>query len=85
MKTNKPYVKKYDGTKLLNPITKKRPYLHANQSVRDVKQSTKPTKNNKKGIRLIVTNIGKGVFVKYKVIRQFIGSKAIVHFHLCNN
>lgn len=25
---NKPYVKKYDGNKLINPISKDKPYLH---------------------------------------------------------
>ena len=37
-----------------------------------IKESTKNPKNNKKGIRLVVTNLGKGVFSKTEVTRQYI-------------
>ena len=66
---NTPYVKKYDGTKLLNPITKENPYLHEYPTVREEESQNKAVVNNKKGIRLVVTNLGKGVFMKTKIIR----------------
>lgn len=82
---NKPYVKEYDSKGIItNPITKEKPYLHFHNSVSKVKKDFKPTKNNKKGIRLIVTHIGGNIFTKYKQIRQRISnkreSKTITHF-----
>lgn len=72
---NKPYVKLYrtddDGYKtLINPITKDRPYISF-----PTKRKSKNASNNKKGIRLVVLNVGKGVFVKYEVKEQFIAIK----------
>lgn len=38
---NIPYVKKYRGTRLLNPITKKKPYLHRDKTMRTIKKESK--------------------------------------------
>ena len=72
---NKPYVKLYrvddSGHEILiNPITKANPYIHFPRV-----PSAKKTSNNKKGIHLIITNIGKGVFTKYRGYQQLIKIK----------
>jgi hypothetical protein len=84
---NTPYVKKYGNNGLVaNPITKQNPYLHQHENTIDVRNSMKNSKNNKKGIRLVVRNLGKGVFAKYKVVTQFFqkpnfkGKKQINHY-----
>ena len=84
---NKPYVKQYDSIgNLLNPITKEQPYLHQFDSTLSKRRLLKTPKNNKKGIRLIVTYIAKGIFTKYKVVCQKFseankkGKKEINHY-----
>lgn len=72
---NKPYVKLYvtekDGHKtLINPITKDRPYIHFPKA-----PNPKQSSNNKKGIKLLIVNIGKGVFAKYEGYDQLIPIK----------
>jgi hypothetical protein len=85
---NQPYVKQYKDVEksytkkgetvkftvkeLSNPITKDKPYLHSDFSTGAKKAMKKESKNNKKGIRLVVTNVGKGVFTKYKLHKQLI-------------
>ena len=68
---NIPYVKEYDKEKILtNPITKEDPYMHKFMSVPRIKRARKKIVNNKKGVRVIITDLGKGVFTKYKVTTQ---------------
>ena len=70
---NVPYVKQYNDKKeLLNPITKDNPYLTNGPTTSQQNREFKRPRNNKKGIRLIVTNIGKGQFVKTIVKQQII-------------
>ena len=65
-KPNTPYQKIMDDDELLNPITKERPYFSISVNRRELKRRLRLStlKNNKKGTRLIVTNINKGVFMK---------------------
>ena len=73
---NKPYTKEYKNVGginfLQNPITKDKPYLTQYPTVRQLKKSFTTThpKNNKKGIRLVITKLGKGVFIKTRVFKQ---------------
>ncbi len=83
---NTPYRKQYDENGILtNPITKIKSYLHPfpNRRVRKAMVKNNFPKNNKKGIRLIVTPIinseGKREFVKTYVSLQKIGNKTIQH------
>ncbi len=70
---NKPYVKIWNDKKeLTNPITKNKPYIHLHESQSIKKRNLKNVTNNKKGIRLIVTQIEKGVFIVYKITKQLI-------------
>jgi len=59
---NTPYVKKYDGKVLTNPITKEKPYI--NFRGRD---SSPEGSSNTKSVKLVITNLGKGLFCKSKV------------------
>lgn len=77
MPTNIPYKKIYnDEGELANPITKADPYLtpflNRRQKKALIRQATRHPKNNKKGIRLIVTPFAKGKFVKTHIEKQFI-------------
>lgn len=70
MYKNKPYVKEMDGDKCLNPITKENPYRTF------LKQpKRKSVKNNKKGVRLLIMNVGRGVFAKYFIREQTVFDK----------
>lgn len=81
---NVPYIKQYDSNGICtNPIEKSYPSnIFPNRSSRRhlALRSTKHPTNNKKGIRLVVTNIGKGQFVKYTMNTQVIGKKRIIHY-----
>lgn len=93
---NIPYVKQYNDQKeLLNPITKDKPYLTNGPTTSQQKREFKSPRNNKKGIRLITTNIGKGQFVKTRVTQQIIEEglnkkdrktprKVLTHYHGLN-
>ncbi len=82
---NTPYERIMDGDKLLNPIEKGKPYLSVGLNRRTRRAGVSNTlKNNKRGIRLIITNIGKGRFTKTKIVRQVIGDKQIFHNVLVN-
>lgn len=75
MPTNIPYRKIFnDEGELVNPITKGNPYLmpfmNRRQKKALIRQATRHPKNNKKGIRLIVTPFAKGKFTKTEVVRQ---------------
>lgn len=89
---NKPYVKEYrtdeNGIQhLVNPITKDNPYLVEPRQFKE-----RNSKNNKKGIRLIVTSYpvqGGGIaYSKYRVITQSVNtdlghrriSKTVKHY-----
>jgi len=68
----KPYVKVYmtdsDGNKvLMNPIVKGNPYITYKPLV-----IPKHSTNNKKGIKVVIVNLGKGVFEKYLQESQLI-------------
>ena len=72
---NIPYKKVYNSEgKLANPIEAGNLYLNPFLNRRGmktlVKKATKHPKNNKKGIRLIVTPFAKGKFVKTEVVKQ---------------
>jgi hypothetical protein len=62
-----PYVKVVSDItgEITNPITKTNPYLHPR-----VGKINKSSRNNKKGIRLVIMNYGRGLFVKYKYVAQ---------------
>lgn len=86
---NEPYKKLYDQDgKLINPITKTSPLITKfpnRRQRRDMAlRMNKPPKNNKKGIRLIVTNIGKSKFIKTYVEKQKIGNKVVEHYRLAS-
>lgn len=75
MPTNIPYEKIFnDEGELANPILKGNPYLNPFMNRRDkralIRKATKNPKNNKKGIRLIVTPFAKGKFVKTVITKQ---------------
>ena len=75
-----PYVKKMDGDKCLNPITKDNPYLFM-----PIPKVVKNSKNNSKGWRVTIVNLGKGVFAKYHSYKQLIPKgngkyKVITHY-----
>lgn len=59
---------------LVNPITKEDPYLNnfmsGEQKRSLIKKATKHPKNNKKGIRLVITPFAKGKFTKTEVVKQ---------------
>lgn len=83
--TNIPYEKIYNQEgELANPITKGDPYLNPFMSRREkrrlIRKATKHPKNNKKGVRLIVTKFARGKFVKTYVERQVTPEgKVIIH------
>lgn len=81
---NEPYVKLYDANGICtNPLEKTYPSnMFPNRRARRnmLLRSTNFPTNNKKGIKLIVSNIGRGVFTKYKAILQTIGNKQITHY-----
>jgi hypothetical protein len=74
---NFPYKKIFNEEgELANPITKTNPYRHIfpnRRTRRAMMKANKQPKNNKKGIRLIVTRVG-NEFVKTKVVKQFIST-----------
>lgn len=61
---NKPYVKQFENGVCVNPITKENPYLHRFNNTSVEKREYKNNSNNKKGVRMVVTNMGKGLFCK---------------------
>lgn len=74
MPTNIPYEKIYnDEGVLANPITKNVPYrtTFMNRRTRKalIREATRNPKNNKKGVRMVVTKVGKS-FVKTRITRQ---------------
>ena len=74
---NVPYVKIKDAKgDVVNPITKEEPYrtMFSNGKQRRdaIKRVTKNPKNNKKGARVVVTNLGGGQFTKSHVRAQHI-------------
>jgi hypothetical protein len=81
---NTPYVKNYSKEGLItNPITKEQPYLNTYKTSKQKRDEFKQSKNNSKSIRLVITNIGKGIFMRVKLQRvvleqigyQFRGNK----------
>ena len=76
-KSNKPYVRINDEFGVLtNPITKDKPYI----SGASQKEKSKPRKsNNSKGLGLVIAQIGKLSFAKYRIVKQQIGNRLIVH------
>lgn len=83
--TNIPYEKIYNQEgELANPITKGDPYLNPFMNRREkkrlIRKATKHPKNNKKGVRLIVTKFARGKFVKTYVEKQVTPEgKVIIH------
>lgn len=65
-----------DEGDLVNPITKGDPYINhfmsGEQKRSLIKKATKHPKNNKKGIRLVVTPFAKDKFTKTEIVRQTI-------------
>jgi len=75
MPINTPYVKILDAKgDVANPITKENPFntvfLNGKQRRDAVKKATKNPKNNKKGVRVVITNLGGGQFTKTYVRKQ---------------
>ena len=70
-----------DEGDLVNPITKEEPYITAfitrGQMDNLVKSATRNPKNNKRGIRLIVTKTGKGEFTKTEVTKQRVEANTV--------
>lgn len=80
---NTPYVKiKNSEGDLVNPITKADPYINFFMGRRQrkalLRKATKHPKNNKKGIRLLVTKFAKGKFLKTNVVKQNIKAKTVL-------
>ena len=79
MPTNIPYelILNDEGI-VANPIKKGNPYLNPFMNRRDkkamIRKATRHPKNNKKGVRLIVTPFAKGKFLKTFIEKQFIAS-----------
>jgi len=77
---NVPYVKLFKDGKLINPITKEKPYRSFPK-----KQKVTQASNNSKGIGVIVVNLGKGLIMKYNSYKQLIvcnngKNKCITHY-----
>ena len=70
-----------DEGNLLNPITKTNPYYSMSVSRRELKRRLRmgKLKNNSKGNRIIITDIGGGRFMKTNIVRQTEGNKQIFH------
>lgn len=83
---NVPYKKAHINGVLINAITKEEPYLHKYPSTSKVKKmlANPHPKNNKRGIRLVVTNVGKGKFTKTVIFKQYVDGKFIQHYKLKN-
>jgi len=84
MPTNIPYTRILnDEGELANPITKGNPYLspfmNRRQKKSMIRKATRHPKNNKRGVRLIVTPFAKGKFVKTNVVKQYVDGKVIIH------
>lgn len=84
---NQPYKKiiNEEGD-LANPISKYNPYLHlfpSRSQRRKMLKLGKEPKNNKKGIRLVVTKVGVKDFIKTKVVRQHIPKSYTPVFSHC--
>lgn len=88
---NRPYVKQYDANgDLLNPIvdyfsskrvTKDFPSGFPNRRERRAVLVNSPRGlSNKKGLQLVVTNLGRGRFMKHKRTTQKIEDKTIIHY-----
>ncbi len=76
---NIPYVKQYDAKgDLINPIIDSYFNKFANGVTRRKKLGR--AFNNKKGIQLVVTQIGNYQFTKYKKVIQYLKGKSIVHY-----
>ena len=67
---NTPYVKNYleDGS-ISNPITKDKPYLNNFKTSKNLRDELKESKNNSKSFRLVITDLGKGLFMKVRFRR----------------
>jgi len=75
---NKPYVKEYKEGVLTNPIEKQYLHTEVNRSTR--REGKKRMFSNKKGIQLVVVNLGRGKFYKVKkILKQFKG-KTLVNY-----
>lgn len=86
MPKNTPYVKiKNSEGDLANPITKADPYVNFFMGRRErkalLKKATKHPKNNKKGVRLLVTKFSKGRFVKTNVTKQRVASNVVTTYN----
>lgn len=74
---NKPYVRIHNEFGVLtNPITKDNPYISG--SSQKVKSSPRKS-NNRRGVGLVVAQIGKLSFAKYRIVKQQIENRLIVH------
>ena len=75
---NTPYVKEYKKGVLTNPIEKQ--YLHQglNRSLR--RDDKKRLFSNKKGLQLVVVNLGKGKFYKAKRVLTHLKGKTLVNY-----
>jgi len=79
MERNKPYVKQYENGVLVNEIKDR--YVNAFQNRQHRKRKLGRLFNNKKGIQLVVTYIGKGKF--YKSIKHLVRfpNKTIINYN----
>ncbi|MGK0446512.1 MAG: hypothetical protein ACJA2M_000281 [Polaribacter sp.] len=67
---NTPYLKSYSKNGLVsNPITKEQPYLNVFKTAKNLRDELKESKNNSKSFRIVITNLGKGLFMKVKFKR----------------
>lgn len=71
---NTPYVKKYDGKVLLNPITKESPYLQSKGG-----KSGPERVSNTRSVKLILTDLGGGLFCKSKISYSLNAFKGSYH------
>lgn len=82
---NIPYKKIFNSEgDLANPITKGNPYLNPFMNRRAkkalIRSVTRNPKNNKKGIRLVVSRLKNNTFTKTRVVKQVLPSgKTIIH------
>jgi hypothetical protein len=81
-RVNIPYVKHYNEEgDLINPIANGKSFINVlpNRKTRRFLSRAHKSKNNKKGVRLVVTKIGPMEFFKTKLVKQRIGDKLITH------
>ena len=87
---NVPYVKIKDSEgNVVNPITKEDPYINYFKSGKErraeIERETKNPKNNKKGVRVVITNLGGGQFTKSYVRKQNIAYNVIPQYDVDGN